>query len=505
MTDPILRMTGIVKQFPGVRALDGVELEVAPGEVHCLLGQNGAGKSTLIKVLAGAHQPDEGESHVERRAGPPQRSRRRPCGWVSPPSTRSSTSSTVSRSPRTSTWATRCRTAGFSRRGESSTGRGGAARPARSSGDPADDRDVGRLSAAGKQVVSMARAMSHDSKVLIMDEPSAVLDQEEVRNLFRVIRDLTREGVAVIYISHRLEEIREIGDRVTVLKDGRTVATGLPASDTPTAELIKLMTGRAIEYVFPSAAAASGQPTEAVLDGPGAVPSRRVRGGEPSSRARVRSSASPDWSAPGARRSWRRSTVRARPAPAACSVRGKRLRSGSVAAAVNAGVGLAPEERKSQGLLLTSRCTQHHTVRPCPGSPGSLVRPRSRAEGGRGTGQEPGRPAPNASASGPHPVRRQPAEGRAGPMVAAGLSSAAARRADPRRRRGRADRDLRAGPHARRRRRRRSSWSRSEIDEVLGLADRVLVLREGRIVHEGPADEIDEHRVLDLVMEGNVA
>src|SRR5204863_622835 len=83
------------------------------------------------------------------------------------------------------------------------------------------------------------------------DEPSAVLDPEEVQNLFRVIRELTADGVAVVYISHRLEEIRQVGDRVTVLKDGRTVARNLPARETPTAEVIRLMTGRSIEYVFP--------------------------------------------------------------------------------------------------------------------------------------------------------------------------------------------------------------------------------------------------------------
>src|SRR5207237_249068 len=111
----------------------------------------------------------------------------------------------------------------------------------------------GSLSAAGKQVVSMARALSHEAQLIIMDEPSAVLDSGEVGNLFRVIRQLTGEGVAVIYISHRLDEIRQIGDRVTVLKDGRTVAVGLPAKTTPTGEVVKLMTGRTVEYAFPRA------------------------------------------------------------------------------------------------------------------------------------------------------------------------------------------------------------------------------------------------------------
>ena len=114
-------------------------------------------------------------------------------------------------------------------------------------------RELGRLSAAGQQVVSMARALARDARLIVMDEPSAVLDPEEVQNLFRVIRELTADGVAVVYISHRLEEIRQIGDRVTVLKDGRTVARNLPARDTPTAEVIRLMTGRSIEYVFPRA------------------------------------------------------------------------------------------------------------------------------------------------------------------------------------------------------------------------------------------------------------
>ena len=95
-------------------------------------------------------------------------------------------------------------------------------------------REVGSLSAANKQIVSMARALSHDTKLIIMDEPSAVLDSEEVKNLFRVVRELTAAGIAVVYITHRLEEIREIGDRITVLKDGRSTASGLPVADTPT-------------------------------------------------------------------------------------------------------------------------------------------------------------------------------------------------------------------------------------------------------------------------------
>src|SRR5699024_10279510 len=114
------------------------------------------------------------------------------------------------------------------------------------------DAEVGTLSTAGKQIVSVARALSQDIKLIIMDEPSAILDPEEVDSLFRLITDLKRDGVAVIYISHRLEEIQRIGDRITVLKDGRTVATDLAVADTPTNELTRLMTGRAIQYAFPA-------------------------------------------------------------------------------------------------------------------------------------------------------------------------------------------------------------------------------------------------------------
>ncbi|MGZ4610075.1 MAG: sugar ABC transporter ATP-binding protein, partial [Actinomycetes bacterium] len=242
-------MTGIVKEFPGVRALDGVDLEVLPGEVHCLLGQNGAGKSTLIKVLAGAHQPDAGSIRWQSEE-------------VSLPTPMAAMRLGIATIYQELDLVDGLSVAeniylghemsrgGLSRRGEQNA----AARRLLARLGHADisvTREVGRLSAAGKQIVSMARALSHDARLIVMDEPSAVLAHDEVGNLFRVIRDLTAEGVAVIYISHRLEEIRTIGDRVTVLKDGRTVATNLPAATTPTADVVSLMTGRTIEYAFP--------------------------------------------------------------------------------------------------------------------------------------------------------------------------------------------------------------------------------------------------------------
>ena len=187
------------------------------------------------------------------------------------------------------------------------------------------------------------------------------------------------------------------------------------------------------------------------------------------------------------------------------TVDGKRLRRGSVTAAVRAGVGLAPEERKSQGLLLDEAVYRNITVSSMtPVRPLRLPRPGRGAAPRRRADREPRRTPRRRDPRGPHPVRRQPAEGRARPLAAARLPGAAARRAHPRRRRRRPHRDLPA---------RSGRWPTaaspscvvsSEIEEVLGLADRVLVVREGEVVHESAATEIDEATVLDLVMEGKV-
>src|SRR5262245_53414980 len=246
---PLLRMTNVVKRFPGVVALGGVDLDVLPGEVHCLLGQNGAGKSTLIKVLAGVHEADEGTiewageqvtlHHPQAAMDLGIATMYQELDLVE--------GLTVAENIFLGHGPARL---GFSQR---ATARRATAALLERLGHPeiSPSTEVGTLSAASCQIVSMARALSRDARLIIMDEPSAVLDAGEVDQLFRVIREITSQGVAVVYISHRLEEIRQIGDRVTVLKDGRTVTTGLDAKTTPTQELIRLMTGRSIEYVFP--------------------------------------------------------------------------------------------------------------------------------------------------------------------------------------------------------------------------------------------------------------
>ena len=449
---PLLAMRGIVKRFPGVLALGGVELDVRAGEVHCLLGQNGAGKSTLIKVLSASYQPDEGEIQWEGR----------PVTLSTPQAAMDLGISTIYQEldlvPDLSVAENiflghEFATAGFSQRGET-TRRARQLLARLGHPEIPAGRSVGRLSPAAQQIVSMARALSQDTRLLVLDEPSAVLDQGEVDNLFRVIRDLTAEGVAIVYISHRLEEIRQIGDRITVLKDGSTVATGLAVADTPTSELIKLMTGRSIEYVFPPRGEAVPRSAEPVLEViglelPGVFSGvdLSVRAGEIVGLAGL----------VGAGRSEILETLYGARRPSAGTVRvnGNELRRGSVPAAVKAGVGLCPEERKSQGLLLDQAVYRNITISTLGrfARLGFLDRRRGAPTRRRGHGV-PRRTSCRGRPTRAAPVGRQPAEGRAVALAAPGVPGAAAGRADAGRRRRCPLRDLRRGPLAGRLRRR---------------------------------------------------
>ena len=499
---PLLAMRGIVKRFPGVLALGGVELEVRAGEVHCLLGQNGAGKSTLIKILSASYQPDEGEILWEGK----------PVALSTPQAALDLGISTIYQELDLVPDLTvaeniflghELSTAGFSQRGETlRRTRELLARLGHS--EIQATRSVGRLSPAAQQIVSMARALSQDTRLLILDEPSAVLDQGEVDNLFRVIRDLTAEGVAIVYISHRLEEIRQIGDRITVLKDGSTVATSLAVDQTPTSELITLMTGRSIEYVFPPrgvAASPSGQPVHEVPghELPGVFSGVDLSGhaGEIVGLAGL----------VGAGRSEIIETLYGARRPSAGTVRvmGRDLRRGSVPAAVKAGVGLCPEERKSQGLLLDQAVYRNITVSSL-GRFSRLGMLDSRAE--RNRSAEVAESLDVRPAGVDRLVRLLSGGNQQKVVLARWLMRECRVLLLDEPTRG-VDVGARAEIYALVRSLADSGVAvvvvSSEVEEVLGLSDRVLVVREGRVVHEGPAGEIDESRVLDLVMEGKVA
>ncbi|WP_049568546.1 sugar ABC transporter ATP-binding protein [Streptomyces sp. SBT349] len=501
---PILTLSGISKSFPGVRALQGVDLDVLPGEVHCLLGQNGAGKSTLIKVVSGAHQPDAGEITWQGEhtvIGSPSAAMRLGIATIYQ---ELDLIEHVSVTENVHLGNEKSK-AGFVRRG--------AARAATADilarlGHPeiSPDRIVSSLSAAGRQVVSMARALSHDAKLIIMDEPSAVLDPDEVNNLFRIVDNLTEAGVAIVYISHRLEEIRRIGDRVTVLKDGRAVARGLPADTTATRDIVSLMTGRDIEHPFPERpgpppAAADATPVLHVeglaREGEFAPLDLTVQAGEIVGLAGL----------VGSGRSEILETIYGarRPTAGRVLVGGRPLRPGNVTSAVRAGVGLAPEERKAQALFLLDSVTRNVTISSLPrfSRGGWLDRSGERKAAREHTRELSLRPD-NPEAR----IRTLSGGNQQKAVLARWLLRDCKVLLLDEPTRG-VDVGARAELYALIRRLADEGVAvllvSSEIPEVLGLADRVLVVREGQVVHTAPAPELDEHRVLDLVMEGSPA
>jgi ribose transport system ATP-binding protein len=363
-------------------------------------------------------------------------------------------------------------------------------------------REVGKLPAAAKQIVSMGRALSREARLMIMDEPSAVLAHDEVANLFRVIRDLTAQGIAVIYISHRLEEIREIGDRVTVLKDGRTTAADLPARTTPTRDLVSRMTGRTIEYVFPEPVATTA-PREELLrvdglsrQGEFADVSLSVQTGEIVGIAGL----------VGSGRSELLETIFGARQADSGTVRmnGKALRPGSVGAAVRAGMGMAPEERKSQALLLGEPIYRNITLSTFSQyARGGLTNAaRERAEATRIADSLELRPRGVT-----RPVRTLSGGNQQKVVVGRWLLGDTKLLLLDEPTRGvdvGARAELYQVIHDLAARGVGVLLVSSEVPEVLGLADRVLVMREGRVVHEAPSGELDEHTVLDLVMAGSL-
>ncbi|MGD0771397.1 MAG: sugar ABC transporter ATP-binding protein [Candidatus Solibacter sp.] len=244
----LLDATDITKSFAGVQALKGVSFELRSGEVHALLGENGAGKSTLIKVITGAEKPDTGTLTVDGH----------PVLHHSPAAARALGIAAVYQQPALfpdltveENIALALESAGVWRRIDWRARRRQARELLERSGaEIAPERTVGTLSMPEQQLVEIAKAIGARARILILDEPTASLTDREVERLFRVIGTLRGEGAGIIYISHRLDEVAAIADRVTVLRDGQTVATR-DLCDVDRGELVRLMVGRDVHAVFP--------------------------------------------------------------------------------------------------------------------------------------------------------------------------------------------------------------------------------------------------------------
>ncbi|MBD0349231.1 MAG: sugar ABC transporter ATP-binding protein, partial [Thermoleophilia bacterium] len=245
---PLVELRGISRSFGGVQALSDVDLQLRAGEVHALVGENGAGKSTLVKILTGVHQPDAGaiffEGEEQRIGGAHDAQVLGIAAMYQEPSV------FLDLSVAENIFAGR-RPRGLLRSVDwSRMNRAAAAVLAELGVDFGPDTPVRGLGVADRQLLEIAKALSADARVLIMDEPTAALSPREVDNLFRVARALRDRGVAVVFISHRLEEVSVIADVVTVLRDGRRIATR-PAGELSHAEIVRLMVGRSLEALFP--------------------------------------------------------------------------------------------------------------------------------------------------------------------------------------------------------------------------------------------------------------
>src|SRR5947209_10018812 len=253
--EPVMQVQHISKSFGGVHALQDVHLEIFAGEVHAILGENGAGKSTLIKILTGVHQPDTGEIVLD---GEPVRftdTRQAQVHGIAAiyqepslfPDLDVAENIMVGRHP-VRRWGIDWKrvyeeTGGLLRR----------------LGLAVDPRTKARdLSVAQQQVVEIARALSTNARVLIMDEPTSSLTLREVEDLFAIVRQLRQAGTAIVFISHRLEELFALADRVTILRDGAYVGTRDMSSVT-TEELIRMMVGRTLGELFPKQAVEAGE------------------------------------------------------------------------------------------------------------------------------------------------------------------------------------------------------------------------------------------------------
>ncbi len=349
----LLEMKGIGKTFPGVKALQGVSLTVREGQVHALLGENGAGKSTLIKILSGAYAKDEGEILWEGR----------PVAIRGPEDAQALGISTIYQEfnlGRQLTVAENVFLGQLPRKGFRVDWKAARALSRelleRLGARISVDARVERLSVAEQQLVEIAKALNRRTRLLVMDEPSAVLGEGDLERLFEVVRSLQQQGIGIVYISHRLVEIFALADEVTVLKDGRYVATKQVA-DVKMDDLVRLMIGRDLKDVYPRRATPAGPTLLEVknLRRPKLVHdvSFHVRAGEIVGFSGITGSG---------RTEVVRAVFGADPHAAEMTMEGRPYRPRSPKDAIRRGVALVTEDRKGQGLFLKLNVAVNTTI-----------------------------------------------------------------------------------------------------------------------------------------------
>jgi ribose transport system ATP-binding protein len=491
----VLEVRGLTKHYPGANALEDVDLVVEAGQVHCLVGQNGAGKSTLIKCVSGVVRPTSGTVQVDGvplAAGDPVAAFRAGIATIYQ---ELDLVADLTVAENLFLGHELHRVGFIDRRGSAAAARELLDRLGH--GEIRPGALVGELRPAQQQIVSLARALSRQARVLIMDEPSAVLDDQEVEAMFAAVRRLTAEGVGIVYISHRLDEVATVGDTITVLKDGRTVASALPAT-TPAADLIAHMIGRDLGDLFPDAGAGAGSSVDASV-------ALRVRG---LTRRPVVDGADLDVHAGeivgigglvGAGRTELLRLIQGldRPDAGTVEVDGTVLRPGRPDLAVRAGLGFTPEERKSQGLWPGWSLTRNVSV-------ATLGRFRRALLLDRRSERSEARTHLRSLATTPDDPDRLVAELSGGNQQKVVLARWLLRDCkvllldEP-------TRGVDVGAKAEIYRVIRTLADgglalllvSSELNELVGLCDRVLVVREGRIVAELSGDQLSEEKILE--------
>src|SRR3954465_14847736 len=486
----ILALEGASKSYGAVRAAYGVDIALPAGEVRALAGENGAGKSTIVRLLAGVQRPDSGRLLVDGK----------PVEFHGPADARDAGVAVIYQEPTLFPDLSVAENVMMGRHPLGSLRR--IDRRALQAGvrelmdrlgvrlDP--ERPVRGLSIADQQIVEIAKALSFDARVLIMDEPTAALSGHEVERLFGVVRTLKERGAAILFISHRLDEIFTICDTVTVLRDGEVTHDGL-TKDMDTDELVRRMVGRELSQLFPKQVAEIGQPVLQVnrltREGVFIDVSFEVRTGEIVALAGL----------VGAGRRGGAGAIFGVDTPDAghVVVDGVQLKPGSPSAAMKAGVGLVPEDRRQQGLVMELSIERNIGLTRLQalrnrlgvigrGSEGELARDwatklplkfhkRSDPVGFLSGGNQQKVVLGKWLATGPKVlIIDEPTRG-----IDVGTKSEVHRLMSELAGQGLA-----------------VLMISSELPEVLGMADRVLVMHEGRIVEELSREDADEESVV---------